>query len=121
LISDPDGNVFGGFTPVEWENNCGNKRDDSLRSFLFTLRNPRGVPPRKFALKAEQCSLQSTFCPMFGGGCICVHDNCNENTNSTTSYFGDEYDSVSGKLEGDFLSGAQKFTVKEIEVFEIAD
>jgi hypothetical protein len=60
LISDTDGNVFGGFTPVKWESRVyklgrGNpyKGDDSLRSFLFTLRNPRGVPPRKFALTAE--------------------------------------------------------------------
>jgi hypothetical protein len=79
LISDTDGNVFGGFTPVKWEsrewnwrwgdeNNCW-KGDDSLRSFLFTLRNPRGVPPRKFALNAEKkrfaiecnCTLGSGF------------------------------------------------------------
>jgi hypothetical protein len=63
VISDTDGNVFGGFTPVEWENSCSFKGDDSLRSFLFTLRNPHGVPPRKFKLKAEKkqfaisCSL----------------------------------------------------------------
>jgi actin-related protein len=44
--------------------------DDSLRSFLFTLRNPHGVPPRKFALKKEKkekaivCS--STYCAGFG-------------------------------------------------------
>jgi hypothetical protein len=43
-----------GLTAVKWENNCGYKGDDSLRSFLFTLRNPHGVPPRKFALKAEE-------------------------------------------------------------------
>jgi hypothetical protein len=53
LISDTDGNVFGGFTPVKWENSCGNKADDSLLSFLFTLRNPYGVSVRKCALLAE--------------------------------------------------------------------
>jgi hypothetical protein len=125
LIADTDGNVFGGFTPVKWENNCGYKGDDSLRSFLFTLRNPRGVPPRKFALKADKKQnalwCNSTRCALFGCGCISVYDNCNKNTNSYTSYFGDEYESVSGTREGDFLTGAVKFTVKEIEVFEIAD
>jgi hypothetical protein len=54
LIADTDGNVFGGFTPVKWESGNKYKGDDSLRSFLFTLRNPHGVPPRKFALKAEE-------------------------------------------------------------------
>jgi hypothetical protein len=29
LISDTDGNVFGGFTPVEWESVDGSKGDDS--------------------------------------------------------------------------------------------
>jgi hypothetical protein len=64
VILDTDGNVFGGFTPVEWESRLWNwksgkddncwKGDDSLRSFLFTLRNPHGVPPRKLALKKEE-------------------------------------------------------------------
>jgi hypothetical protein len=30
------------------------KGDDSVQSSLFTLRNPRGVPAWKFALKAQQ-------------------------------------------------------------------
>jgi hypothetical protein len=113
---------------VEWEaGEQGNrwKSDDSLRSFLFTLKNPRGVPPRKFALKAKK-KQKAIYCdsecgPLFGNGCISVSDNCNRNTNSNTEYFGEEYDSVSGRQESDFLTGAVKFTVKEIEVFEIAD
>jgi hypothetical protein len=56
LILDTDRNVFGGFTPVKWESSASGKWKgaDSLRSFLFTLRNPHGVPPRKFALKADK-------------------------------------------------------------------
>jgi hypothetical protein len=54
LISDTDGNVFGGFMPVKWESGNKCKGDDSLRSFLFTLRNPHGVPPRKFPLRPEK-------------------------------------------------------------------
>jgi hypothetical protein len=53
VLSDTDGHVVGGFTPVKWESNCGNKADDNPWSFLFTLRNPRGVPPRKCALREE--------------------------------------------------------------------
>jgi hypothetical protein len=34
------------------EDNCWNG-DDSLRSFLFKLRNPPGVSAWKFALRAE--------------------------------------------------------------------
>jgi hypothetical protein len=32
--------------------NCW-KGDDSLRSFLFTLRNPYGIPMPDFVLRAE--------------------------------------------------------------------
>jgi hypothetical protein len=45
---------FGGFTPVEWENDCTFKADASLKSFLFTLKNSHNVPARRFALKAEK-------------------------------------------------------------------
>jgi hypothetical protein len=138
LILDTDGNVFGGFTPVEWdsrewnwrygdESNCF-KGDDSLRSFLFTLRNPHGVPPRKFALKEEKkekaIGCISERCAIFGGE-IGVDDNGNTGSRSCT-YIGtndDEYDHVyTNDVDfEDFFTGALGFTVKEIEVFEIAN
>jgi hypothetical protein len=54
VILDTKGNVFGGFTPVEWESKTRDKADPSLKSFLFTLMNPQNVPARRFALKAEK-------------------------------------------------------------------
>jgi hypothetical protein len=68
LVADTDGNIFGGFTPVNWESGNHSKGDNSLRSFLFTLRNPHGVPPRKFALKAEKkpSITNSARCAAFG-------------------------------------------------------
>jgi hypothetical protein len=67
LILDTEGNIFGGFTPLEWESrkydressrallrdNCL-KPDPSVKSFLFTLKHPHNFPARKFALKAER-------------------------------------------------------------------
>jgi hypothetical protein len=91
LISDTKGNVSGGFTPVKWESRVWNgkyrdkdncfKGDNSLESFLFTLRNPRGVPPRKFALRMER-NQSTIYCnsecgPAFGTGYIFVYDTCN--------------------------------------------
>jgi hypothetical protein len=63
VILDTDGNIFGRFTPVEWEsrpwngirreaNNCF-KADTSLKSFVFTLKNPHDIPPKRFPLKSE--------------------------------------------------------------------
>jgi hypothetical protein len=135
LILDTKGNVFEGFTPVEWESRMWNgkegdenniwKGDDSLRSFLFTLRNPRGVPARKFVLRAGEKQnaiwCDSAWGPLFGEGCIFVSDDCNANTDSNTLRFGGEYESASGEVEWGFLTGAREFRVKEIEVFEIAD
>jgi hypothetical protein len=127
LIADTDGNVFGGFTPVKWESvrNGKYKGDDTLRSFLFMLRNPHGVPPRKFALRAEgkqrAICCNSAFCAHFDD--IRVLDNCNANRGSYTkigtrwSYCAYANDTAFG----DFFTGAEDFTVKEIEVFEIAD
>jgi hypothetical protein len=61
VILDTDGNDFGGFTPMEWESQVWNakwadmcKADESLKSFLFTLKNPHNGPARRFALKAER-------------------------------------------------------------------
>jgi hypothetical protein len=128
LIADTDGNVFGGFTPVKWESsNWKFKGDASLRSFLFTLRNPHGVPPRKFALKAEKkkyaICCHSDDCAIFGYDEIAVSDNCDANRNSFTR-FGTRWSNCAYANDTafeDFLTGAHKFTVKEIEVFEIAD
>jgi uncharacterized coiled-coil protein SlyX len=131
LIADTDGNVFGGFTPVKWENSGGYKGDESLRSFLFTLRNPHGVPPRKFALKAEKKHFaiwcNSADCRSFGyPGDISVADNCNANNHSSAaigthdSLVGDRTYANDTAFEY-FLTSACDFTVKEIEVFEIAD
>jgi hypothetical protein len=136
LILDTDGNVFGGFTPAKCESSTSSKLkgDDTLWSFLFTLRNPHGVPPRKFALKKEKkrnaiyCS--SRCCAGFGqsyyGGCnILVDDHCNTNNNSS-AHFGTRWQEYMMAYANDtqfqyFFTGAREFTVKEIEVFEIKD
>jgi hypothetical protein len=64
VILDTEGNIFGGFTPVQWESrvwsrkyddqsNCW-KADDSLKSFIFTPKNLHNIPARRFASKAKQ-------------------------------------------------------------------
>jgi hypothetical protein len=136
LIEDTEGNVFGGFTPVEWESrkwdgaastalgrhNCL-KADPSQKSFVFTLKNPRNFPAKKFGLKAEKKD-EAIFCdsecgPYFCD--ICVSDHCNANARSHTFCFGRSYANDT-RLDGrTFLTGSDDFTVKEIEVFEIAE
>jgi hypothetical protein len=132
VILDTNGNVFGGFTPVEWESrdhdrtqigmNCF-KADDSLRSFVFTLKNPHNIPARRFALRAEKkrrairCDYE--WGPHFGGD-IGVSDECNANTRSFT-FLGYIYTNDTGLDGMTVFTGSQGFRVKEIQVFEITE
>jgi hypothetical protein len=72
VILDTEGNIFGGFTPVEWESGRKYKADDSLKSFLFTLKNPHNIPAKRFALKAKMkhrtINCFAEWGPRFHGG-----------------------------------------------------
>jgi hypothetical protein len=123
VILDTDGNIFGGFTPVEWDSGNGNfKADASVKSFLFTLKNPHNFGARTFALTAVQkhkaimCDSRSG--PRFWD--IGVYDNCNANRNSFTGSFGAHYTNDTGLNGLTFLTGSNNFTAREIEVFEIS-
>jgi hypothetical protein len=123
VILDTDWNIFGGFTPVKWDSDNRRKADPSLKSFLFTLVNPHNFPARKFALKAERKN-KAIFCnsdrgPQFFD--LYAWDNCNANTASSTSCFGNNYTNDTGLKGKAFLTGSANFQVKEIEVFEITD
>jgi hypothetical protein len=134
LIQDTKGNIFGGFTPVKWVSREWDekatealgwdnrlKADPSLKSFLFTLKNPHNFPARKFAMKPEwqdwviECI--SGCGPRFRD--IDVVDNCN--ANCSFSSLGDSYANDTGLDGKTVVTGSWSFTVKEIEVFEVAD
>jgi hypothetical protein len=91
-------------------------------SFLLTLMNPHDFPARKFALKAEKkdeaIECYSSCGPHFLD--LSVSDKGNANTDSR-AWLGNAYANHSG-LSGDtLLTGSWKFTLKEVEVFEITD
>jgi hypothetical protein len=124
VILDTKGNIFGGFTPLEWESGEWHlKSDENEKSFLFTLKNSHNIPAKRFALKAEQ-KQNAIYCntecgPGFGRGCdIVVKDNCNANTHSFT-FIGFSYTNDTGLGETIVFTGSKCFQVKDIEVFEI--
>jgi hypothetical protein len=136
VILDRNGNIFGGFTPVEWDSRVWNenwsavcKADVSLKSFLFTLKNAHNFPARRFALKAEK--KDGAICCYFSWGPhffdIGVCNNSNASTNSYTCEFGFSYTNDTGLDGMTFFTGSKNFTwlqlhqVKDIEVFEITD
>jgi len=89
-------------------------------SFLFSLVKKRRLPPTKIPLiagkegKAIWCN--SGYGPTFGGGPdFCIPNapnssNCHVNLNNT-------YQCPTGQNNANFFTGAQNFTIAEMEVF----
>jgi hypothetical protein len=128
-FEDTDGNVFGGFTPGQWESRVSYpsaKGDHSQRSFLFTLKNPQNLQERRFALRAKrkEWAILSdiTQGPSFHD--ISVVDNANTNRYSAAFFDDNENDSyvndtgINGK---GVFTRSKDFQVREIEVFKITD
>jgi hypothetical protein len=87
VILDIEGNIFGGFTPLKWDSSGGSKADESLKSFLFTLKNWRNVAARRFPLKTEE-KHRAIYCASDRSlhfNDMAIKDNCNENTDSYAS------------------------------------
>jgi hypothetical protein len=126
IILDGEKNIFGGFTPVLWESRTAEplmKGDPSLRSFVFSLRNPHGVAPLIFPLLKQRShgaiDCDAKYGPIFQGA-FAVWDLCDRQS-SACEISGNTYRNDSG-LRGDtVLTGNGRFTVTEIEVFEIED
>jgi hypothetical protein len=123
LIESCKGNIFGGYTPCAWDSTTGSKFDQSGRSFVFTLKNPHNIPPRKFRLVTDRRAI---YCgggdgPSFGAGTdIRVLDNCNAQNNNYLS-FGSSYENDTGKDGKTLLDGEYNYMVKELEVFSISE
>jgi hypothetical protein len=124
IILTTTGYVFGGFTPIAWEGPSGGtyKADNTGKSFLFSLKNPRNTEPKTFPLSnpAHAICCNRSFGPVFGGGNeICVANNCDQGANSSTN-FRDYYRNDIGIAGDQVLAGQKMFQVKEIEVFSIS-
>ena len=123
IVKSTGGNIFGGFTTVEWKSNESWKCDKS--AFIFSLVNKENK-----TLLFEQASnnndsigLYVNFGPMFGAGNdILISDNSNMNTDSFSNlgftYTHPEYTIGSEKAQA-ILAGSRNFQVQEIEVFQL--
>jgi hypothetical protein len=120
ILTVNDG-IIGGFTPIAWNSRGNYETDHSGKSFVFTLKNARHSPPRKFALSRL---TQAIFChsgsgPTFGSGHdIFIANECNATSENYTN-FGHSYVNDTGIDGKQVLLGEYAFTVKEVEVFEI--
>jgi hypothetical protein len=122
VVLDTKGSIFGGFTPIKWDSAGGCRADPTLRTFLFTIRNPHNIRPKKFPLRAQK-KKEAILCvadrgPSFGPGNIVVLDNCNTCTENATC-LESAYSNDTGQAAPKVFTGGPTFQVKEIEVFEI--
>jgi hypothetical protein len=118
IIQDISGNIFGGFTPLEWSS-FGAKADSTLKSFRFTIRNPHNFPPHRFPLRRDRHSVSSYFWCLYGPcfgrdktNCFCgdiyISDEYNSNSENWTRYFGDTYENNTG------MDGKSFFTCESL-------
>jgi hypothetical protein len=121
FISSTNGCIFGGYTPIAWSSRGTYVSDPSLTSFIFTIKNPRNLHPQIFKQKqADKAIADYSDCgPVFAGNCdLVVSDQCQVES-SSWSNLGGAYANDTGVPGNEVLTGSHKFTVKEIEVFEV--
>jgi hypothetical protein len=123
IILSTEGYIFGGFSPAAWDSSNGtHKSDNTGKSFLFSLKNPRNSEPKIFPISDRRYSIycHSSLGPSFGASNdIYIADNCNQNTSSYTGV-GTRYKNDTGITNNQVFTGQQHFQVKEIEVFSIS-
>jgi hypothetical protein len=121
IILTTAGYIFGGFAPVAWESSGGHKADNTGKSFLFSLKNPRNTEPKIFPLSNPSLAIycHSGYGPTFGNYALRVADSCDQNTRSHT-YLEYGYRNDTGIASNQVFTGEQYFQVKEIEVFTVS-
>jgi hypothetical protein len=121
LIASTNDCIFGGYTPLVWRSRNMSPPDPSRDSFLFTIKNPYNLPAQIFKQQRQDCAIRDygRCGPCFGSGYdLYVGENC-QTTNGCWSKLGETYSNVTGILGNRVLTGAEFFTVKDIEVFEV--
>ena len=92
---------------------------EASASFLFSLVNHSGLPPTRMALKAGR-EGQAIFCfngngPVFGGNDLRFPST--PNSNSCSVNLNNSYECPVGQNATTIFTGAQSFTIQEMEVF----
>jgi hypothetical protein len=128
LIETTAGWIFGGYAHCKWPES-GWASDSTLKSFLFTLKNPHNIPPRRFVMNSGGQGYvlypqnpERYMVWMGHGGAITLCAGCNTNSGSSTLGFAPSLQCTfvndSGRDGKALFTGSEMYTVKEVEVFE---
>jgi len=121
VIKSSNGNIFGGFTSVNWGLPPGYYNDSSV--YIFSLVNQQNFSCKIFSNNSANAIYASpTYGPTFGGGHdlnIRNHSNSNPSSISNlghtfTAPLGYAYGSTAAR---NFLAGSNNFLTTEIEVY----
>jgi hypothetical protein len=120
VIETTKGFVFCGFTPAVWDSR-GFQADSSEKTFVFTVKDPRGSEGRRFVLAnpANAIWCNSPIGRTFGTR----HDiwlGTPMPSRSVYKKVGTTFKNDTGIDSRQVLTSGHKFMVKEIEVFAIA-
>jgi len=122
LFKNDKGNIFGGYTSIDWTSSGSYK--SASDSFIFTLTNIHGTEPTKFPNSNSSFSIydNSNYGPTFGNGHDIYTLYSNNNTSGSNT-FPRSYQDILGKgksiFTGDLNNSNQNLNLKEIEVFKI--
>jgi hypothetical protein len=122
IILTTAGYIFGGFTPIAWDSSNAPKADNTGKSFLFSLKNPRNAEPTIFPLSnaSEAIRCYPSYGPIFAGNCdVSVVNNCDQSASSHTN-LGNGYKNDTGIDGTQVFTGEHHFQVREIEVFSVS-
>ena len=112
LVKDTDGNVFGGYTTVQWRSSADLEWRYDPDAFLVTVVNPHADPPARFLPRGYMYTVAaSRYGPYFGDvlvdGAFCCTD------------IGVSYMNSSRHAGGTVLTGARNCTPVEVETWRL--
>ena len=113
--------LFGGYTSISWNFQHDLKSSTADRTaYLFTLANPHGILPTKYAIKSTgmHAIVPNAMGPTFGQYDICIYPNSNLNSQSYIK-FPSYYNDSTGKGYLTF-TGSTNFTTTDIEIYRLA-
>jgi len=116
ILKTKKGNIFGGYTAQSWKSETQYLRDRS--AFLFTLVNPHGIKPTKYALEEPDYAIRTheDHGPTFGDGYDIIVDSDADVNHTSHTNFPHSYTDTTGKGKFTF-DGEYNFMLEEMEVY----
>ena len=117
IVKSTNGNIFGGFTSVDWTPVVGGYKNDP-NAFLFSLVNQDNQPIKLKYNGNGNAIYCASFCSATFGGGHDLHIATNANANEKSfSKLGIRYTLPLNANSESFLACSRNFQITEIEVF----